>query len=71
MFDRLYLLANGHCIYQGPTSQVIDFIEKATGIICPIYHSAVIYELNLTTKLQTTTDCNKILFHRPILVFLK
>jgi len=41
MFDQLYLLADGQCIYQGPTADVINSIEKTTGIMCPLYHSPV------------------------------
>ena len=41
MFDQLYFLAEGQCIYQGPTLDVTHFIYQATGLTCPIYHSSV------------------------------
>ena len=41
MFDQLYLLAKGQCVYQGPTNGVIRFISKASNITCPSYHSPV------------------------------
>ena len=51
MFDQLYLLAKGHCIYQGPTTDVITFVSEITGTICPIHHSAVIQLLKLDCEL--------------------
>lgn len=41
MFDSLYLLAKGQCIYQGPTDDVIQRISNSIDIDCPEYHSAV------------------------------
>ena len=41
MFDQLYLLAKGQCVYQGPTKDVIRFISKEAKITCPNYHSPV------------------------------
>jgi ABC-type multidrug transport system ATPase subunit len=57
MFDQLYLLAKGECIYQGPTTNVINFIYQATGIKCPSYHSPVyiyrIYSKSTTNYILT------------------
>ena len=37
-FDRLYLLAEGRCVYRGPTSAVVPFLSSM-GLVCPSYHN--------------------------------
>lgn len=37
-FDRLYLLADGQCIYRGPTLDVVPFLSSM-GLNCPSYHN--------------------------------
>lgn len=39
MFDHLYMLAEGRCIYQGQTSNLAHFVTSTVGIECPSYHS--------------------------------
>ena len=56
MFDQLFLLAKGECIYQGPTNNVINFIYQATGIKCPSYHSPVF--ILHTHQIQTLSLVN-------------
>lgn len=41
MIDQLYLIAEGQCIYQGPTMDVSHFIFQTTGLTHPSYHSSV------------------------------
>ena len=41
MFDHLYLLAKGQCIYQGSIVDVIRNISATIGVECPSYHSPV------------------------------
>lgn len=38
MFDALYTLAEGQCVYQGSTSQLVSFL-KYQGLHCPSYHN--------------------------------
>ncbi|XP_037042719.1 ATP-binding cassette sub-family G member 1 [Bradysia coprophila] len=38
MFDKLYAVAGGTCIYQGPVRQLIPFMANS-GMACPSYHN--------------------------------
>lgn len=37
-FDRLYLLAEGQCIYRGITGGLVQFLSSL-GLDCPSYHN--------------------------------
>lgn len=38
MFDKLYAVAEGNCIYQGPVKQLVPFVRDL-GLPCPSYHN--------------------------------
>lgn len=38
MFDKLYTVAGGQCLYQGPTQHLVPFLS-ALGLPCPNYHN--------------------------------
>ncbi|XP_076310317.1 ATP-binding cassette sub-family G member 1-like isoform X2 [Tachypleus tridentatus] len=37
-FDKLYMLAEGQCIYQGPVNRLLTFLSHQ-GLDCPTYHN--------------------------------
>ena len=42
MFDNLYLLAEGQCIYQGNVGGLVPFLSSM-GLECPSYHNPADY----------------------------
>lgn len=42
MFDQLYTLADGRCVYQGSTTQLVPFLAYQ-GLHCPSYHNPASY----------------------------
>ncbi|XP_072938807.1 ATP-binding cassette sub-family G member 1 [Epargyreus clarus] len=46
LFDHVYVLAAGHCLYQGTTKNLVPYLEQA-GVPCPIYHNPADYVIEL------------------------
>ena len=46
-FDRIYLLAEGQCIYRGLTTKVVDFLSDL-GLVCPNYYNPADYGIQST-----------------------
>lgn len=42
MFDQLYTLSDGNCVYQGSTKQLVPFLATLD-LECPSYHNPASY----------------------------
>ena len=38
MFAKVYALADGYCIYEGPTKDLVPYMSEK-GLKCPVYHN--------------------------------
>ncbi|XP_030384896.1 ATP-binding cassette sub-family G member 1 [Scaptodrosophila lebanonensis] len=46
MFDKLYTVVDGHCMYQGPTRELVPFLADQQ-LVCPSYHNPADYLLEV------------------------
>lgn len=46
LFDLVYVLTRGHCLYQGTTKNLVPFLESV-GLPCPKYHNPADYAIEL------------------------
>lgn len=45
MFDHLYVIAEGRCIYQGSIKGMVPYLSEA-GLECPTYHNPADFGMN-------------------------
>lgn len=48
-FDKLYVMAEGHCIYNGTVNQVVPYLSSI-GLQCPTTHNPTEYLIEVATK---------------------
>lgn len=48
LFDDLYVLTNGNCIYNGPLDQMVDVFKQA-GLNCPNYYNRADFALEVAS----------------------
>lgn len=49
MFDHVYLLAEGHCLYQGAATSTVSYLSSV-GLTCPKYHNPADYMIEVVSK---------------------
>ena len=49
MFDHVYLLAEGRCMYQGDAKNTVGYLRQL-GLGCPRYHNPADYMIEVVTK---------------------
>lgn len=46
MFDHIYVISNGRCIYQGDSSNTVTYLSSE-GLVCPQYHNSADFLLEV------------------------
>ncbi|CAH2091355.1 unnamed protein product [Euphydryas editha] len=54
MFDQVYVLADGRCIYQGDTDAMVPFLSSV-GLVCPRHHNPADFIIEVTENPQNIT----------------
>lgn len=49
MFDHVYLLGAGHCLYQGAATSTVAYFSSV-GLVCPQYHNPADYMIEVVSK---------------------
>uniref|UniRef100_T1GF17 ABC transporter family G domain-containing protein n=1 Tax=Megaselia scalaris TaxID=36166 RepID=T1GF17_MEGSC len=59
MFDKLYTVVDGNCMYQGPTRELIPFLADQ-GLHCPSYHNPADFLMEVAVG-EYERDLNKLI----------
>ncbi|CAB0042032.1 unnamed protein product [Trichogramma brassicae] len=49
MFDHVYLLAEGRCMYQGDAKNTVAYLRRL-GLQCPVYHNPADYMIEVVSR---------------------
>lgn len=71
LFDHVYVLSQGYCVYQGSTDQLVPFLSTV-GLHCPLTYNPADYVIEATdgeepdniTKLAAATANGKLLLYK-------
>eukprot|EP00099_Drosophila_melanogaster_P017697 NP_608618.1 uncharacterized protein Dmel_CG17646, isoform A [Drosophila melanogaster] len=59
MFDKLYTVVDGHCMYQGPVRELVPFLADQQ-LVCPSYHNPADYLLEVAVG-EHQRDLNELI----------
>ncbi|XP_063701907.1 ATP-binding cassette sub-family G member 1 [Culicoides brevitarsis] len=59
MFDKLYAVTKGQCLYQGPVKELVPFLGNL-GLHCPSYHNPADFLMEVAVG-EYNVDVNKII----------
>ncbi|SPP79357.1 ATP-binding cassette sub-family G member 4 [Drosophila guanche] len=59
MFDKLYTVVDGHCMYQGPVRELVPFLAEQQ-LVCPSYHNPADYLLEVAVG-EHQRDLNELI----------
>ncbi|KAH8412498.1 hypothetical protein KR009_002667 [Drosophila setifemur] len=59
MFDKLYTVVDGHCMYQGPVPELVPFLANQQ-LVCPSYHNPADYLLEVAVG-EHQRDLNELI----------
>ncbi|XP_037302867.1 ATP-binding cassette sub-family G member 1 isoform X2 [Manduca sexta] len=51
LFDQLYVIADGYCIYQGDTAAMVPYLQSV-GLPCPRHHNPADFIIEITENLE-------------------
>ncbi|KAL4713588.1 hypothetical protein ACJJTC_005073 [Scirpophaga incertulas] len=51
LFDQVYVIADGRCIYQGDTTAIVSYLQSV-GLPCPRHHNPADFIIELTESLD-------------------
>ncbi|XP_043651813.1 ATP-binding cassette sub-family G member 1 [Drosophila teissieri] len=60
MFDKLYTVVDGHCMYQGPVRELVPFLADQQ-LVCPSYHNPADYLLEVAVG-EHQRDLNELIY---------
>lgn len=52
LFDHVYVLAAGLCVYQGPSGELVSFLANS-GLTCPTHYNPADYSEYIVTDITT------------------
>ncbi|KAH9644149.1 hypothetical protein HF086_010364 [Spodoptera exigua] len=58
MFDQVYVIADGYCIYQGDTAAMVPFLQTC-GLPCPRHHNPADFIIEITETPEYITLLSK------------
>ncbi|KAI8422374.1 hypothetical protein MSG28_006234 [Choristoneura fumiferana] len=72
LFDQVYILAEGMCVYHGASENTVPFLASV-GLQCPKYHNPADYMLEIANgeygsfNEMLAAECSKVDWTRPVL----